>query len=417
MPRRSHSDAHGAEFFEGEVLKMAEIYQDVYDLFGGQAQPTEHPVVTQIPIHKLTPNKKHTFRVEHDAELDQLADSIRVLGLQEPVIVKQIGRNQYEIVSGHRRVEACKITGITEVDCIVREASTLDNDRADIAMVDTNLGGVRRNFKPSELMRSLVVKRDAYKNLAKTEVFEGDLGERIADGSQMSRASIYKYIKLEGLIPELLDMADDGRLNLDAATRLAGMDKSKQMEIAVYLRDNEKMKVNSKKAAALEALGDDISPEALDEVMKSAKKDKEKGSEGKLKPGYPSVISQFFPAGTTIDEMTIAIVEALKKTKASAVKNTTPSPKLVKADDKADDVKSHGETKDTYPSSIISGRARSAYDQVCNALAEVFEITDYGNGVEITGVNKNGEVGSYRVSMTGSIDKVDEDGSVISIKR
>ena len=116
----------------------------------------------QLPVNKLRPFEGHPFQVKDDAEMDQLVWSILTQGLLTPITVRPLENNKYEVVSGHRRLHACKKAGIETVPALIY---TLDRDAAAIALVDSNL--YRERILPSEKAYAYKLKRDAMNHQGK----------------------------------------------------------------------------------------------------------------------------------------------------------------------------------------------------------------------------------------------------------
>ena len=125
----------------------------------------------QLPVDKLRPFEGHPFQVKDDAEMEQLVHSILTHGLLTPISVRPIENNEYEVISGHRRLHACKKAGIETVPALIY---ALDRDAATIAMVDSNLH--REKILPSEKAFAYKMKRDALSHQGKTSP---QLGEKL----------------------------------------------------------------------------------------------------------------------------------------------------------------------------------------------------------------------------------------------
>lgn len=248
----------------------------------------------KIPIAKLKEFKDHPFHIRDDLEMDRLIESIQLNGVIEPILVRPTNQKGiYEIVSGHRRVHACLMAGIPEVEAVIKE---LTDAQATICMVDANLK--REKLLPSELAKALRMKMNALKELP------GNTGKQMAEEGSLSRASIYRYIKLTELMPELLDKVDKKRINVVAGGTLTDIDMECQHILNKYMDDNPKAKINPKKAAAIVALGQ-FEYDELEEVFNPKKEEI-----NKIK-SFPKVIVDLFPPGTTVEEMTKEIVRAV----------------------------------------------------------------------------------------------------------
>ena len=187
----------------------------------------------QLPVDKLRPFEGHPFRVKDDSEMDQLVYSILTQGLLTPISVRPIEDNEYEVISGHRRLHACKKAGIETIPALIY---ALDRDAATIAMVDSNLH--REKILPSE-------KAFAYKLKMETMSRQGqrtdltllqvatkldtaaEIGKSVGD----SRDKVFRYIRLTELIPEILTMVDDGKIAFTPAVELSYLSKQEQQDL------------------------------------------------------------------------------------------------------------------------------------------------------------------------------------------
>ena len=180
----------------------------------------------QLPVEKLRPFEGHPFQVKDDAEMDQLVFSILTQGLLTPISVRPIENGEYEVISGHRRLHACKKAGIKTVPALIY---FLDRDAATIAMVDSNLH--REKILPSEKAFAYRLKLDAMNHQGRTS---GQVGQKwtrdqISEGE--SGRQVQRYIRLTELIPEILKMVDDGKIALTPAVELSYLTKQEQRDL------------------------------------------------------------------------------------------------------------------------------------------------------------------------------------------
>ena len=184
----------------------------------------------QLPVDKLRPFEGHPFRVKDDAEMDQLVYSILTQGLLTPISVRPVEDNEYEVISGHRRLRACKKAGIETVPALIY---SLDRDAATIAMVDSNLH--REKILPSEKAFAYKLKMDAMRRQGKrTDLTSDQVGPKltasmIADSESVSQ--VKRYIRLTELIPEILTMVDDGKIAFTPAVELSYLTKQEQRDL------------------------------------------------------------------------------------------------------------------------------------------------------------------------------------------
>ena len=181
----------------------------------------------QLPVEKLRPFEGHPFQVKDDAEMDQLVFSILTQGLLTPISVRPIENGEYELISGHRRLHACKKAGIETVPALIYP---LDRDAATIAMVDSNLH--REKILPSEKAFAYKLKLDAIKHQGKTSrhvVGKLESADCVSDGE--SGRQVQRYIRLTELIPDILRMVDDGKIALTPAVELSYLTKQEQRDL------------------------------------------------------------------------------------------------------------------------------------------------------------------------------------------
>ena len=184
----------------------------------------------QLPVDKLRPFEGHPFRVTDDSEMEQLVYSILTQGLLTPISVRPVENNEYEVISGHRRLHACKKAGIETVPALIY---SLDRDAATIAMVDSNLH--REKILPSEKAFAYKLKMDAMRRQGKrTDLTSDQVGPKltasmIADSECVSQ--VKRYIRLTELIPEILTMVDDGKIAFTPAVELSYLTKQEQRDL------------------------------------------------------------------------------------------------------------------------------------------------------------------------------------------
>ena len=179
----------------------------------------------QLPVEKLRPFEGHPFQVKDDAEMEQLVYSILTQGLLTPISVRPIENNEYEVISGHRRLHACKKAGIKMVPALIY---ALNRDEATIAMVDSNLH--REKILPSEKAFAYKMKIAA---MGHQGVTCGQVGHKSRDllSEVDSGRQVQRYIRLTELIPEILQMVDEGKIALTPAVELSYLTKLEQQDL------------------------------------------------------------------------------------------------------------------------------------------------------------------------------------------
>ena len=186
-----------------------------------------------IPVEKLRPFAGHPFKVRDDDEMNTLIESIQTQGILSPLIVRPIeNTEEYEVVSGHRRLHAAQKAGITEVPAFIY---ALDRDSAAIAVVDSNLH--REHILPSEKAFAYKLKADALKHQGqRTDITSEQIApklstEVIGEQEGISKDTVKRYIRLTYLIPEFLEKMDQGEIALSVGVELSFLDESSQREV------------------------------------------------------------------------------------------------------------------------------------------------------------------------------------------
>ena len=178
-----------------------------------------------LPIEKLRPFEGHPFKVADNEEMDQLVESIVAQGMLTPLVVRPLENGEYEVISGHRRLHACKRAGLESVPAVITE---MDRDAAAIALVDSNLH--REHILPSEKAFAYKLKMDALKHQGQTC---GQVGHKSRDvlSEEESGRQVQRYIRLTNLIPGILQMVDDGRIALTPAVEISYLTNREQREL------------------------------------------------------------------------------------------------------------------------------------------------------------------------------------------
>ena len=190
-----------------------------------------------IPVEKLRPFAGHPFKVRDDAEMNTLIESIQTQGILSPLIVRPIeNTEEYEVVSGHRRLHAAQKAGITEVPAFIY---ALDRDAAAIAVVDSNL--YWEHILPSEKAFAYKLKYEALKHQGTSCQVGTKLrtDEQIAENANESARQIQRYIRLTYLIPEFLEKMDKGEIALSVGVELSFLDESSQRVVLEQCEMND----------------------------------------------------------------------------------------------------------------------------------------------------------------------------------
>ena len=190
-----------------------------------------------IPVEKLRPFAGHPFKVKDDEEMNTLIESIQAQGVLSPLIVRPIeDTDEYEVISGHRRLHAARKAGITEVPALIY---ALDRDSAAVAVVDSNLH--REHILSSEKAFAYKMKYEAMKHQGTSCQLGTKLrtDEQIAEKANDSARQIQRYIRLTHLIPELLEFMDENRMALSVGVELSYLDESSQREVLEQCEIND----------------------------------------------------------------------------------------------------------------------------------------------------------------------------------
>lgn len=248
----------------------------------------------EIDIASIHPFAGHPFKVIDDDKMQDLVESVRENGVITPVLIRPAMENQYEMISGHRRMHAAELAGLSTIPAIVRD---MTDDEAVIAMVDANIQ--REELLPSEKTFAFKMKMDAIKHQGIT--FGHDVQkwshEEIGKESGMSGRQVNRYIRLTELVPELLDLVDCKKINLTLAVDISYIDKEIQKWIYEYIRDNGFIKPNQITALRKQLETETISQNFMISIFNNAIAPKKTNrkitlSEKKLTKYFPPEYSQ-----------------------------------------------------------------------------------------------------------------------------
>lgn len=186
-------------------------------------------IIKNIEISSLVPFENHPFKERSGTEQEELLESIKENRVLEPITVRLLSEGKYEIISGHRRVEACKKLGISKIPATIKECS---KDEAIVAMVDSNLH--REHLLPSEKAFAYKMKLEALKHQGKTY---GQVVHKSRDNisDTESGRQVQRYIRLTHLIPELLKMVDEERIAFTPAVELSYLPENEQKKLVAEI--------------------------------------------------------------------------------------------------------------------------------------------------------------------------------------
>lgn len=193
----------------------------------------------EIELGRIHAFPNHPFKVLDDDKMETLVDSIRENGILNPVIIRPDQTGNYEMISGHRRLHAAGIVGLKKIPAIVKEMS---DDEAIIKMVDANIQ--REEILPSERAWSLKMKMDAIKRQGKRSDLTSDQNGpklsavEVGESAGISSTQVKRYIRLTELIPEILDLVDQKKVQFTLAVDISYFDEQVQKWIYEYVKDN-----------------------------------------------------------------------------------------------------------------------------------------------------------------------------------
>ena len=265
-----------------------------------------------IEIYKISGFKGHPFKVVDDEKMQELVESIKINGVLSPVLIRPTGMDTYEMISGHRRLHAAELAGLTAIPSIIRE---MTDDEAVIAMVDANIQ--REELLPSEKAFAYKMKMDAMRRSAGRPSKENEgqnvpylTTDVIGETEGISGRQVKRYIRLTELIPEILDYLDLKRIPFTSAVEISYLDKEIQKWLFEYIRDNGLVK--PKQIALLrKACETGIMTEGK---LIAILNDSQPGRT----PSTKNLISEkklrkYFPANYTEEDMRSVIVELLEQ--------------------------------------------------------------------------------------------------------
>ena len=229
--------------------------------------------VTYIEVEKLKPFENHPYYVKDDDEMMNLTQSIKENGILSPLIVRPIENNEYEVISGHRRLHAGIKAGMDKVPALIYE---MDKDAAVIALVDSNLH--RDNVLPSERAFAYKMKMEALSHQGKRtdltleQVAPKLSTEIIGDSENISKDTVKRYIRLTNLLPKLLEYVDEGRIAFTPAVELSYLNDIEQQDLIQTIESEDctpslSQAVRMKKLSQAGKLDDD----KINEIMSEEK--------------------------------------------------------------------------------------------------------------------------------------------------
>lgn len=262
------------------------------------------PKVDELPLDELKPFKDHPFKVMEDEEMERLKESIRESGVLIPALARP-AENGYELISGHRRLAACRALGLNTMPVIVRN---LTDEEAIITMVDSNLQ--REHILPSEKAFAYKMKMEALSHQGKTsrQVGEKWSVSQISEAGNDSERQIHRYIRLTNLIPDILKLVDEGWIALTPAVELSYLNSHEQN--ALYqIMDCDEVTPSLSQAQRLRKLSEDytLTDSGISQIMSEIK-----GNHKEYLKIEAAPLRRYFPPGTTAKQMQTTMIRAME---------------------------------------------------------------------------------------------------------
>ena len=266
-----------------------------------------------IPIYQLHPFENHPYKVQDNEEMERLTESIMQHGILTPIIVRPLENttDEYEIISGHRRVMASRKAGITEIPALI---VSLDRDAAAIVLVDSNLH--REHILPSEKAFAYKMKLDAMKHqgwrsdlTSPQVVAKSRTTEMVGADTGDSHEQVRRYIRLTNLIPEILQYVDDGRISFTPAVELSYLNEQEQQDLLEQIEQSD-CTPSLSQACRFKKIsqGEGLTPEVIAEIMsedKANQKERVKIPTEKLR--------KYFPKNYTVQQIEDEIIKLCEK--------------------------------------------------------------------------------------------------------
>ena len=274
-------------------------------------QTNTPPRAEFLPISKLRPFENHPFRVKDDAEMDQLVFSVLTQGLLTPIVVRETDTEEYEVISGHRRLRACQKAGIETVPALIY---SMDRDAAIIALVDSNLH--REHLLPSEKAFAYKMKMEAMSHQGqRSDLTSSQVATKLDSASSIgksqgeSRDQVFRYIRLTYLIPEILQMVDEKKIALTPAVELSYLTESQQRDLLETM-ESEDCTPSLSQSQQLKKLSQSgvLDMDRILELLQQPKANQEEKLRFDLKD-----IRHYFPKNYTTERIQKTILQLLEK--------------------------------------------------------------------------------------------------------
>ena len=277
------------------------------DMLIDQLTVKTQPTIVQISTAKLHPFPAHPFKVQDDEDMEQLIQSIQMQGVLTPLVIRPLENGEYELISGHRRLHACRKAGIQTVPALVY---AIDRDAAAIALVDSNLH--RERILPSEKAFAYKLKMDALSKQGKrTDLTSDQVGPKLTAATLSnddSASQVKRYIRLTHLIPGILSMVDEGRISLTPAVELSYLKEAEQKDLLETMESEDctpslTQAIQLKQASLQKTLNMDM----IFAILRQPKANQQEKIVLKVND-----IRRFFPQNYTTIQMTNDIMKGLE---------------------------------------------------------------------------------------------------------
>ena len=198
-------------------------------------EETKETNVRELPVNKIYPYPNQPFMNYSEERLQELVDDIKARGLDNPIVVRKISEQEYQIIAGHNRFNAVKRLGWNRIPVNIKE---LTDEEAMIYLVQSNLLQ-RTNIKESEKVKAYALRANALKKQGQKGQAKYNSLEKISESEQIKPRTLSRYIACNNLIPEFLDLLDEKKISLNIGEQLAKLSPEQQEKIADYLANSE----------------------------------------------------------------------------------------------------------------------------------------------------------------------------------
>ena len=276
--------------------------------------------IKKININELHPFTDHPYKVEDNEEMYALRDSIYQCGLLSPILVRPRDEGGYEVISGHRRVRALQLLKVNSIEARVCD---MTDEEAILVMVDSNLH--REHILPSEKAKAYKMKMDAMKRQGeRTDLTLSpmatksaiDSAAEIGNAAGESRDQVFRYIRLNLLIPELLDMVDEGRIAFRPAVELSHLQEQEQYDLLTTI-ESEDATPSLSQAIRLKRLSQDgkLDMDTIFDIMTE-----EKPNQKETVKIQREKLDKYFGRNVSVSQIEATIIRLLEQERARQIK-------------------------------------------------------------------------------------------------